>query len=66
MNNLPNCARKFLATRVLEALASLSLTVVLFALSLILLFFGTLAQIDGGNGSFPGTVTMDKAVRQLK
>jgi hypothetical protein len=34
-------------THVLQALASLKLTVALFALSLILVFFGTLAQIDG-------------------
>jgi hypothetical protein len=33
---------------VLEALASLRLTVALFALSLVLVFFGTLAQIDAG------------------
>jgi hypothetical protein len=32
----------------LEAVASLRLTVVLFALSLLLVFFGTLAQIDAG------------------
>jgi hypothetical protein len=36
------------STRALQALASLKLTVVLFTLSLILVFFGTLAQIDGG------------------
>jgi hypothetical protein len=34
--------------RALEALASLRLTVVLFVLSLLLVFFGTLAQIDSG------------------
>jgi hypothetical protein len=33
---------------VLEALGSLRLTVVLFALSILLVFFGTLAQIDAG------------------
>jgi hypothetical protein len=34
--------------RALRALASLRLTVVLFVLSIILVFYGTLAQIDGG------------------
>jgi hypothetical protein len=34
--------------RVLKGLASLRLTVVLFVLSLLLVFFSTLAQIDGG------------------
>ena len=34
--------------RVARALASLQLTVVLFALSMVLVFFGTLAQIDKG------------------
>jgi hypothetical protein len=34
--------------RVLEVLASLRLTVLLFALSLLLVFFGTLAQVDAG------------------
>lgn len=36
------------AWRFVKALASLRLTVFLFVLSLILVFFGTLAQIDGG------------------
>ena len=36
------------ALLVLEGLASLRLTVILFALSLLLVFFGTLAQIDAG------------------
>jgi hypothetical protein len=40
---------KSLFSRVLWALASLRLTVVLFVLSLLLVFFGTLAQIDQGN-----------------
>jgi hypothetical protein len=48
MNDGPQRTRKSLAARVLETLASLKLTVALFALSLILVFFGTLAQIDGG------------------
>ena len=36
-------------TQALKGLASLRLTVVLFVLSLLLVFFGTLAQIDQGN-----------------
>src|SRR5438105_847263 len=36
------------ALMVLEATGSLRLTVTLFALSLLLVFFGTLAQIDAG------------------
>ncbi len=40
--------RKNPAVLVLEVLASLRVTVVLFALSLLLVFFGTLAQIDAG------------------
>jgi len=40
--------RPWFAYRALRALASLRLTVTLFALSLLLVFFGTLAQIDGG------------------
>ncbi len=40
--------RKNPLLRALEALASLRLTVVLFALSLLLVFFGTLAQVDAG------------------
>src|SRR5688572_10150057 len=36
------------ALQVIEVLASLKLTVVLFALSLVLVFYGTLAQIDSG------------------
>ena len=40
--------RKSVPWRVLEALASLKLTVVLFVLSVILVFCGTLAQIDYG------------------
>jgi ABC-type transport system involved in cytochrome c biogenesis permease subunit len=38
----------YYAKRVLKALASLQLTVVLFALAIGLVFFGTLAQIDNG------------------
>lgn len=37
--------------RALQALASLRLTVVLFALSLVLVFVGTLAQMDAGIGT---------------
>src|SRR5258708_2807695 len=48
MNDARQHTRKSSAAYLLEALASLKLTVVLFALSLILVFFGTLAQIDGG------------------
>src|SRR5947209_6059705 len=40
--------RKGLARWVLEGLASLKLTVVLLALSIVLVFCGTLAQIDHG------------------
>src|SRR5262249_54044837 len=40
--------RKHPLMRALEALASLRLTVALLVLSLLLLFFGTLAQIDAG------------------
>src|SRR5947209_6006296 len=36
------------AARVLKGIASLRLTVFLFVLSLILVFYGTLAQIDSG------------------
>src|SRR5262245_16814377 len=36
------------AWRALQALASLRLTVVLFALSLVLVFYGTWAQVDAG------------------
>jgi hypothetical protein len=36
------------ASAVLKPLASLQLTVVLFALAIVLVFFGTLAQIDNG------------------
>jgi hypothetical protein len=41
-------ARRWTVHGVLKALASLQLTVVLFTLSLLLVFFGTLAQIDAG------------------
>jgi hypothetical protein len=41
-------SRKGLARWVLEALASLKLTVVLLALSIVLVFCGTLAQVDHG------------------
>src|SRR5438874_1174592 len=44
----PHRRRKNPAVLVLEALASLRLTVVLFSLSLLLVFFGTMAQIDAG------------------
>ncbi len=38
----------FYALKVLKALASLQLTVVLFVLGILLVFFGTLAQLDNG------------------
>src|SRR5262245_46119364 len=38
----------FYARKALKALASLQLTVVLFSLGILLIFFGTLAQIDFG------------------
>jgi len=41
-------APRWTVRRALKALASLQLTVVLFVLSLALVFFGTLAQIDAG------------------
>jgi ABC-type transport system involved in cytochrome c biogenesis permease subunit len=41
--------RRFAAWKGLRALASLQLTVVLFALSLIVVFFGTMDQIDQSN-----------------
>jgi hypothetical protein len=44
----PARRRKNPLVRGLEGLASLRLTVVLFALSLVLVFFGTLAQVDAG------------------
>jgi ResB-like family len=46
--------------RVLRVLSSLRLTVVLFALSMVLVFFGTLAQID--SGIFTATQTYFRSV----
>jgi hypothetical protein len=44
----PAARTKHALVRVLEVLGSLRITLTLFALSLVLVFFGTLAQIDGG------------------
>jgi ABC-type transport system involved in cytochrome c biogenesis permease subunit len=45
---LPSIRKEGLLWRVLCALASLRITVVLFALALVLVFFGTLAQMNAG------------------
>ena len=44
----PATRTKPLASKIMKPLASLQLTVVLFALSMVLVFFGTLAQVDNG------------------
>src|SRR5437763_7124226 len=44
----PRRPRKHPAFLVIQGLASLRLTVLLFSLSLLLVFFGTVAQIDAG------------------
>jgi len=47
----PRPLKKSLIRRLLEGLASLELTVFLFVLSLLLVFLGTMAQIDNGIGT---------------
>ncbi len=51
----PRPAAKGALRRALEPLASLRLTVVLFVLSLVLVFYGTLAQVDQSNWTVTST-----------
>ena len=52
---MPKSELKPMALKVLRALASLRITVTLFALSMLLVFWGTLAQADTGIWTVVGT-----------
>jgi hypothetical protein len=52
---MPKSELKILAVKVLRALASLRITVTLFAMSMLLVFWGTLAQADTGIWTVVGT-----------